>query len=161
MWYSLNPMKPHPRIRKTIKWGGAAVTVLLVVVWVGSGWWLLSWGGMSNSGNYWHFAACFGRVEFVSFPAPGAAYSKVLIEPHPYPGRFEWGFQQTAWFDVPLWAIVGCAFACTFSAWHLDALARRNRAKLNLCPKCGYDRTGLVGGKDAKCPECGAVPAGV
>ena len=31
-------MKPHPRIRKTIKWGGAAVTVLLVVVWIGSGW---------------------------------------------------------------------------------------------------------------------------
>jgi len=29
-------MKPHPRIRKTIKWGGAAVTVLLVVAWVGS-----------------------------------------------------------------------------------------------------------------------------
>jgi hypothetical protein len=27
-------MTPHPRIRKTIKWGGAAVTVLLVVVWI-------------------------------------------------------------------------------------------------------------------------------
>ena len=32
-------MKPHPKIRKTIKWGGAVVTVLLVVVWIGSGWW--------------------------------------------------------------------------------------------------------------------------
>ena len=32
-------MKPHPRIRKTIKWGGAVVTVLLVVVWIASGWW--------------------------------------------------------------------------------------------------------------------------
>src|SRR5258708_976615 len=31
-------MKPHPRIRKTVKWGGAAVTVLLVVLWIGSGW---------------------------------------------------------------------------------------------------------------------------
>jgi hypothetical protein len=29
-------MKPHPRIRKTIKWGGAAVTLLLVVVWIAS-----------------------------------------------------------------------------------------------------------------------------
>ena len=31
-------MKSHPRIRKAIKWGGAAVTVLLVVVWIGSAW---------------------------------------------------------------------------------------------------------------------------
>lgn len=31
-------MKPHPRIRKTIKYGGAALTLLLVVVWIGSGW---------------------------------------------------------------------------------------------------------------------------
>ena len=37
-------MKPHPRIRKTIKWGGAAATVLLVVVWIGSGWVVLGWG---------------------------------------------------------------------------------------------------------------------
>src|SRR4051812_37657088 len=34
-------MKPHPRIRKTIKWGGAVLTVLLVALWIGSGWW--SW----------------------------------------------------------------------------------------------------------------------
>ena len=31
-------MKPHPRIRKTVKWGGAAVTVLLGVVWIASLW---------------------------------------------------------------------------------------------------------------------------
>jgi hypothetical protein len=31
-------MKPHPRIRKTVKWGGAAVSVVLMVVWVGSRW---------------------------------------------------------------------------------------------------------------------------
>ena len=29
-------MKPHPRVRKTIKWGGAVVTVLLLLVWFGS-----------------------------------------------------------------------------------------------------------------------------
>src|SRR5437762_2158764 len=33
-------MKPYPRIRKTVKWGGAAVTVLLLVVWIGSAWWM-------------------------------------------------------------------------------------------------------------------------
>src|SRR5438045_122692 len=36
-------MKPHPRIRKAIKWGGAAVTVFFVVVWIGSGWWTFEW----------------------------------------------------------------------------------------------------------------------
>lgn len=36
-------MKPHPRIRKTIKWGGAAVTVLLVVVWIWDGQLYVNW----------------------------------------------------------------------------------------------------------------------
>ena len=32
-------MTPHPRIRKTIKWTGAAATAPLLVTWIGSGWW--------------------------------------------------------------------------------------------------------------------------
>jgi rubrerythrin len=40
-------------------------------------------------------------------------------------------------------------------AWRLDVLARR-RDRLNLCPRCNYDRAGI--GKDAVCPECGAPP---
>ncbi len=35
-------MKPHPKIRKTVKWAGAVVSALLVVVWAGSAWWSLS-----------------------------------------------------------------------------------------------------------------------
>jgi hypothetical protein len=151
-------MKPHPRIRKTIKWGGTAVTVLLVVVWIGSGWLLLSWGGVTYSGNYWHLAAYFGRVEFVSFPAPGSVFSRPHIEAHPYPGRFEWGFQRTNSLDVPIWAIVACVVPCTLFAWRLDSPSRCPQTP-NLCPKCGYDRTGIF--QDAKCPECGTVPASV
>jgi rubrerythrin len=55
-----------------------------------------------------------------------------------------------------LWPLVLAALALTLYAWHLDTLARR-RARLNFCPKCNYDRTGLP--KDAVCPECGAVAA--
>ena len=39
------------------------------------------------------------------------------------------------------------------AARRLDALATR-RARLNLCPKCNYDRTGLAA--TAVCPECAA-----
>ena len=37
-----------------------------------------------------------------------------------------------------------------------EALSRR-RARLNLCRKCNYDRTGLA--LDAVCPECGSSSA--
>jgi hypothetical protein len=56
---------------------------------------------------------------------------------------------------VPLWIPLTSAIAVTAVAWRFDILARR-RTRLNLCPKCNYDRTGLA--HCAKCPECGATP---
>jgi hypothetical protein len=35
---------------------------------------------------------------------------------------------------------------------------RRWRLRRGRCTACGYSRHGLVGGADAKCPECGTVP---
>ena len=43
-------MKPHPRIRKTIKWGGMAVIVLLMVATIVTGW----------TGFYWIHASGYG-----------------------------------------------------------------------------------------------------
>jgi hypothetical protein len=37
--------------------------------------------------------------------------------------------------------------------WYAD----RRRFAPHQCKRCGYDRRGLVGGADAKCPECGTV----
>ena len=37
-------VKPHPRIRKMVKWGGAVASVLLMGAWVGSVWWKVSKG---------------------------------------------------------------------------------------------------------------------
>ena len=53
-------MKPHPRIRKTVKWGGAAVSVVLMVAWVGSKWYEA--GYMTSGGNSVLLAAGPGTV---------------------------------------------------------------------------------------------------
>ncbi len=58
---------------------------------------------------------------------------------------------------VPCWLLLLVTFVSTFVAWRSDSRIRV-RERAHLCPKCGYDRTGIL--KDAKCPECGAVPAG-
>ena len=56
-------MKPHPRIRKTIKWGGAAVTLLLVVVWIDSIREFMLTGGEPRHRGLWrwdHFGIACG-----------------------------------------------------------------------------------------------------
>ncbi len=150
-------MKPHPRIRKTIKWGGAVVTVLLVVAWVGGNWLCVAW---SNGSGHW-FAITSGGLHAQYYPpvffVRGFGFSQT---PYPFTWLPVWVEKRYRWhLIVPLWiAIAPLAITCGM-AWRLDTIARR-RAKggLNLCPKCNYDRTGIL--KDAKCPECGAAPVG-
>ena len=67
---------------------------------------------------------------------------------------FGYAYNKGMWEVVfPLWVLLIALFSLAVTAWHLDALARR-RARLNLCPKCNYDRTGLRA--EAICPECGS-----
>jgi hypothetical protein len=152
-------MKPHPRIRKTIKWGGAVVTVLLVVVWIGSGWLQLVWyHGLSTTG------VSVGTVWSETWQPPrgdGRRTDGWTIGSREAPFYMRWWFDRRAssiysdWF-APLWPLTLTSALITCAAWRLDTLARR-AARLNLCPKCSYDRAGIAG--DAKCPECGAMPA--
>ncbi len=146
-------MKPHPRIRKAIKWGGAVVTVLLVAVWIGSGWYVWQWASATG----W----CVlheGRVEL----SWDSEFSKDLgFRSGPFfPLNYRWGFDLDVLANrrvvAPLWAPVCVVGAATILARRFDTLAR-SRARLNLCPKCNYDRTGLAIG--AVCPECGSVPS--
>jgi hypothetical protein len=153
-------MKPHPRIRATIKWGGAAVTLLLVVVWVGSGWYGVLW---TSTSGYW-VGVKFGGFEFVHDPARVRDMQppewEVIRGGLSWYWRPSWVvYQTTTFLYLPLWIPVALVLIPTIAAWRLDILARR-RARLNLCPKCHYDRAGIVGGAaGAKCPECGASPA--
>ena len=147
-------MKPHPRIRKTVKWGGAGVAVLLVVVWAISCWWGIA---------YWTTGGALGGIQtgclwFQRLPPsirrpPGLNMEAVANSP----GCLWWfSHISNAWassLGIPIWAITLPVGTITVAAWRLDTLARR-RARLNLCPKCHYDRAGLAPG--AVCPECGS-----
>ncbi len=139
-----------------VKWGGAVVTALLVVVWVGSGWWNL-YGHIGPSA----FAIGNGVLAVPSSLSPymllgwGIERSE-WIEWRWWFGEFVYAVED--WYEIPLWLVVAGSTVFTGAAWRLDTLARR-RARLNLCPtgECNYDRTGLVA--EAVCPECGAASA--
>ncbi len=154
-------MKPHPRIRQTIKWTGAAVTVVLMVVWVGSGWiqasFPTSWGPV--------FILRGGCIRvFLSDPPGGWGDSLSLSVTTG--DKFQFGYRRTEagpnsrtyWTEssLPVWMVAMPVLLASALAWRLDILARR-RAKQNLCSTCNYDRTGLPIG--AACPECGSLPA--
>lgn len=147
-------MKPHPRIRKTTKWTGAAVSVVLVGVWVGSVWYIGAWRGKNGHG----VDISGGRLN-VSWPvAPGGWGEVPGWHFDRYPTALHWMYERSddaigTWIALPIWPIALSAAIVTLAAWRLDTLARR-RARPGMCPKCGYDRAGLPEG--AACPECGA-----
>ena len=146
------------RLRSTIKWGGAVLTVLLLVVWVGSAWWWCNFIPRSVS-----YAMAIERgtlaVEWVT-PAPTL--------PDRYLGwHTGWSrpFRLMWWFRlesgtvvrggtatevvVPLWFGAFSFGLPTIILWFGD----RRRAP-GLCIKCGYD---LRGNASGVCPECGAA----
>jgi hypothetical protein len=150
-------MKPHPRIRKAIKWGGAAVTVVLVVVW---GFSIVGRiGYLAPDGRDAHLYDGCVDVCWRAVPMAGAR----VIRPgwhwdySPERARCRWGFRYEnaayAAVRVPMWAPLVLIAAPTM--WLLWIW--RTPRKPVLCPKCRYDRTGL--GLSARCPECGSSPA--
>jgi hypothetical protein len=156
-------MKAHPRIRKTIKWGGVVVTALLVVVWIGSGWWVVGW----NDG--WERAirieaGCvdvWGRQNYPEGkPGHGVWCYRHSFQLRWTAGRIDDGFVGSGWgrrfgWRIPLWIAVGVFGGLTYLAWYFDRRAQ-GRDRMRRCPKCNYDRAGIAAG--AVCPECGAGP---
>ena len=160
-------MRPHPRIRKTIKWGGLALTVLLVAVWIGTNWFTLIWGGRSP--HSWDLSIGGGNLttdygvvelEWGSYPVPDEnlgihlRYTKNSLA-----SGFGWGVSRPAgMIQTPLWPLVVACAACTLIAFWVDA--RFPLPRPGQCPRCRYDRSGLAS-KNAVCPECGegAPPA--
>jgi hypothetical protein len=151
-------VKPHPRIRKTVKWGGAVVAVLLLTLWISSRWWF---GGYRSRGGTW---VCVGvgmvGIEYATTSVPPQSYG-FDYDFNAAPDLvwwFDWGSQPPwAWIWVPLWVPTVPLLLATVAAWRLDAVARR-RTGAGCCAKCGYDLRGLREG--AVCPECGSNRAG-
>jgi hypothetical protein len=75
---------------------------------------------------------------------------------------FRWGARavtstSSECLSIPVIYLACVVFVPFIMLRRLDTLARR-RARLNHCPTCNYDRTGLPAA--SRCPECGAVAAG-
>lgn len=150
-------MRPYPRIRKLFKWGGAAMTVLLTTVWIGSGWFGIS----LNVTDRIVLGAFRGtaRLRYTRDEHFNRLTADYLLGFH-RDFVLEWSFLwreygDDGFIDVPLWIGVGIAIVITVIAFRLDTLARR-RERMHLCVNCHYDRAGLAA--DARCPECGAAP---
>ena len=144
-------------VRKTVKWGGAGLTVLLVVVWIGSGWFSLTRGAMSGMtttvGN-----GCFVRFPFFApdlTDEPFWKWSKK--DSFSLESRFMWNrLGRSYHVQLPLWPLPLLSLLATAAAWRVD-LKYLRRAREGACPACGCDRAGLAAG--AVCPECGAAPS--
>lgn len=146
-------MKPHPRLRKSIKWCGLAASVLLLAAWIGSvwyyAWWIGRWGVAVNLMG--------GRISLVDIRTAPGIRTGWTLEPIPQPGMFLW-FDSTSpgslpFVTAPLWALAAPTLLATAAAWRRDTVARR-RDRIGCCANCAYDRRGLA--PDAVCPECGS-----
>ena len=140
-----------------VKWSGAAVTLLLLVLWIWSGWW--SVGFMTPAGGA---ASISSGSVFIAHPLLGEPIEEFLwsgFAPHTL--QFNWWFQSGKYvnggdcFSVPLWLPASISLLATAIAWPLIPLLVR-RAREGACPACGYDLAGLAPG--AVCPECGKQP---
>ncbi len=157
-----SPMRPHPRIRKTIKWGGLlfALAIVTLVILSGRNAWRVAWAG----GSHVHAVS----IEEAQFRYTRRPWSDAPLFDGQWTQRLSLGLEEWRmgwWFRhrlyrndslvwIPLWFPLLLAALPAALAWRLDTLATR-RAKLGACPTCSYPRTGLA--PSASCPECGAA----
>ena len=91
-------------VRKTVKWGGTGLTVLLAVVWIGSGRWHAKWD-QSNSGAV--VIVGLGQLHLNGPVSQGrwSDYQLVEFGANERDYRFEWWFYRDPgrWLAVPLW----------------------------------------------------------
>ena len=138
-----------------MKWGGAVVSVLLVVVWIASNWLLITCLGRWPQS--WDLSVMTGVVELEwgSFPIPGRAGFHIEYNESSVSSGFNWSVgRRGGMVQSPLWVLVAASALGTAAVFGIDTLAHR-RARAGFCPECDYNLTGLAPG--AVCPECGTA----
>ncbi len=97
---------------------------------------------------------------YISIARLGVAVSSGVIQLQPFIvslGQTALGWQS---LTMPQWGsglvAVGGAITMLAVQWALTR-GDAKRARLAMCPECGYSRAGLAAG--AKCPECGHAPS--
>src|SRR4051812_16624154 len=127
-------MKPHPRIRKTVKWGGLLATIVLVPVWMASLLCWTQWGSARGDRVYLGSGCVYATyVLYSSLTYPDGWRFGRTREPMLW--RPIWGREtsysvaglvvERAYLRVPLWALLLLSVIASGLAWRLDALARR------------------------------------
>ena len=95
-------MKPHPRIRKTVKCGGTLVSATILLLWLGSRWMGLA-VGMRPFG---YVAVYDGQIRWADdFPKSG-----LLMNTFPVPdsgfGKFPWSYGLIVHADFRQWYVL-------------------------------------------------------
>lgn len=140
----------YPRLRtvdrKAVKWVGVSATVLLAVIWIGSGWKHVMW--RIDQDRYVEIRA--GRVTYVDISDVFETFIE-LWEPDSF--ELDWGFAFRPFncVSVPLWLPTLAGLALTALTLHRDFTWHRSLPFE--CSSCGYDLTGLA--TNTVCSECG------
>ena len=136
-------------------WIGAVITLFLLIVWVGSGWFICGAGCVPTL----FVQVCDGvlRINWMQGVQVRGDWKAFPIHFHGLI-KFIWWFgvhrsAVSAHLDIPLWTVVLLTGVPTYLIWRRDRRARRSGPAT--CPQCGYDLTGLPSGGDHACPECG------
>jgi hypothetical protein len=141
-----------------MRWFLACLLVFVLIVWLASGHWYWIWQLRPGQDE---LSVRAGRVCLEHYYTSGWAM--------PASGLQRRTGYRLAWWPswlrapnvwqlmVPLWMLAAPLLAGTLFAWGLGHRSLRyRRRRAGLCPSCGYDKRGLVGGVDgAPCPECG------
>jgi hypothetical protein len=142
------------RLRSTIKWGGAALTVLLLIVWVGSIRYS-AWVSIQPIGQVSVIPGCLFVVytrdwTIVSRTIEGRVSPRRPETPHFWWFHFLTGGQAIKAITIPIWVLLVAVTLPTLYIWF-----RNRKHPSGTCPECGYSRTGLPA--DRACPECGCA----
>lgn len=152
-------MKRRSRLRRVVKWGGVALSLLVLLVWIVTLWRNLGFFYVKSLVRGMQFTEVgvgqaelwCSRYDLPKGPEPTRSFKFYLTPPNdsqyrhwlPHVVRHQGFCRVILPLWIPLWLV---ALPTIFLFWH-DC-----RVPPGHCQTCGYDLTGNTSGV---CPECG------